>query len=255
MRVMKMRLTDPKQWRGFSLVELLLAVALLTIILGIVMNGMVQMQRRNSNEGLKVDTVQETRDFVDQMVRDVHNVGYPPSLLKTGNPTCVGNKDVSCGLVSFSSTQIVYEGDLDGTGTVYRVWVQLSAPASGKCPCILQRGVVKKEDFLASGTLPTYFTEVNGVLNSGNGAGAATYSISLPGSGSYTSYGTADVFVAYDVNAGLVAACGLPKDCSSIRSLQITANVTPNYMDYTTKTYPVFSITSRAMLHNTTNSN
>ncbi|HYU47187.1 MAG TPA: prepilin-type N-terminal cleavage/methylation domain-containing protein, partial [Terriglobales bacterium] len=48
--------------RGFSLLELLITVALLTIILGVVMEAITQMQRRNFAETSKADTVQESRD-------------------------------------------------------------------------------------------------------------------------------------------------------------------------------------------------
>lgn len=234
---------------GFSLLEMVLALALLTIVLAVVFQAVSQIQQRNSAEGAKVDTTQQTRDFVDQMVRDIHDVGYPPSRVQAGNPSCVNNVNVSCGLIYFSNTQIQYEGDLDGTGTVYQVWMQLQAPASGNCPCTLQRGVVPKQVALAGGT-PTYFTQVNGVLNSGNGAGAATYPISLQGGPSYAAYAAADVFDAYDVNANPVTSCLDPLSCSSVRSLQITANVVPDNLDITTKTYPVVSITSKARLNN-----
>ena len=233
---------------GFSLLEMMAALGILGLVLSVVFGAMVQMQRRQSAESSKVDTVQETRDFIDQMVRDIHTVGYPPGRVQVGNPTCVGNVNVSCGLIFFSNTQIQYEGDLDGTGTVYQVWMQLLRPASGSCPCTLERGVITKAQALAA-QVPTYFTEVNGVLNSGNGAGAATYPVSLPG-GSYAMYSTADVFDAYDVNANPVAGCGDPLSCSSVRSLQITANVAPNYADPQTKVYPVLSITSKARLNN-----
>jgi hypothetical protein len=225
------------------------ALALLTIILGVVFQAVSQLQQRNSAESSKVDTAQETRDFVDQMVRDIHDVGYPPGRVQVGNPACVNNTAVSCGLIYFNNTQIRYEGDLDGTGTVYQVWMQLQVPASGNCPCTLQRGVVSKQAALA-GQIPTYFTEVNGVLNSGNGAGAATYPVLLQGPVPYASYSTADVFDAYDVNASPVGTCIDPVSCSSIRSLQITVNVVPSSLDIVTKTYPVVSITSKARLNN-----
>jgi prepilin-type N-terminal cleavage/methylation domain-containing protein len=233
---------------GFSLLEMMAVLSVLGLVLGVVFGAMVQMQKRQSAESSKVDTVQETRDFIDQMVRDIHTVGYPPGRVQVGNPTCVGNVNVSCGLIFFSNSQIQYEGDLDGTGTVYQVWMQLLQPPSGRCPCTLQRGVITKAQALA-GAVPTYFTEVNGVLNSGNGAGAATYPVSLPGA-SYAMYSTADVFDAYDVNANPVAGCADPLSCSSVRSLQITANVAPNYADPQTKVYPVLSITSKARLNN-----
>ncbi len=148
----------------------------------------------------------------------------------TAHRVCTANAAVSCGVISYTPTQIIYEGDLDGSGTVYRVYVQLQPGTGGTCPCTLQRGAVRKSDALA-GTVPTYFTEVNGVLNSGNGLGGATYAISLPGPGSYTSYGTADVFDAYDVAGGAVGTCTTISACSSIHSVQITANIAPNYGD------------------------
>jgi prepilin-type N-terminal cleavage/methylation domain-containing protein len=240
--------TTPYLSRGFSLMEMMLVLGILGLVLGGVFAAIMQMQQGQTAESSRVDAVQETRDFIDQMVRDIHTVGYPPSRVVVGNPTCVGNVNVSCGLIFFSNTQIQYEGDLDGTGTVYQIWMQLLPPASGSCPCILQRGVISKQAALA-GQVPTYFTEVNGVLNSGNGAGAATYPVNLSG-GTYTQYASADVFDAYDVNANPVIACGDPLSCSSVRSLQITANVAPNYADPQTKVYAVLSITSKARLNN-----
>src|SRR5262249_2833956 len=131
---------------GFSLIEMLIVVAILTVVLGVVVRGMIDMQHRNSTENAKVDTVQETRDFIDQMVRDIHVVGYPPGRVVTNNPSCDNppNPNISCGLILFTPTEIRFEGDLDGTGTVYQVWMKLLTPASGKCPCTLQRGVITK---------------------------------------------------------------------------------------------------------------
>ena len=191
---------------GFSLIEMLIAVAIVSAVMAVVMRGIIQMQQRSNTESTTVDVSQQTRDFIDQMVRDIHNVGYPPPQVVNGAPVCTDNAAVACGVISYTPTQIIYEGDLDGSGTVYRVYVQLQPGAGGTCPCILQRGAIRKSDALA-GTAPTYFTEVNGVLNSGNGLGGATYAISLPGPGSYTSYGTADVFDAYDVGGGAVGTC------------------------------------------------
>src|SRR5437764_7258279 len=126
--------TDRKL-RGFSLIEMVIALSILTVVLAVVVAGISQTVHRNTAETAKVDTVQETRDFVDQMVRDVHDVGYPPGRVMNGNLPCAAQPNISCGLVFFSPTQIQYEGDLDGTGNVYRVWMQLAAPASQTCPC------------------------------------------------------------------------------------------------------------------------
>lgn len=247
---------------GFTLLEMMVAFGILMIVIGVAVRGMIMMQTRSFAETSKVDAVQETRDFIDQMVHDIHDVGYPPGRVINNNPTCVNNENVSCGIIFFTPTAIKYEGDLDSTGTVYQVWMQLLVPASGKCPCILQRGVITKHDAL-SNKQPDYFTEVNGVLNSGDGSnhpnGAATYPVSLPGSGSYTAYTTADVFDAYFTDGtffqdgGANYSCDnsvTPNSCAQIRSLQITANVVPNYMDQTTKMFPVYTITSKARVSN-----
>src|SRR5258707_12681747 len=153
-------------------------------------------------------TVQATRDFIDQMVRDIHDVGYPPPRaigvlggvnnvtpycgdpLNTGVPNAVvmNNATIACGIIQFSSTSIIYEADLDGTGTVSTIYLNLLPGPGNSCPCVLQRGVVTKVQALG-GTVPQYFTTVNGVLNSGNGAGAAIYPINLGGPGNYAAYG------------------------------------------------------------------
>ena len=262
-----------KSERGFSAIEMLVAVVLLMAVLGVVVKGMTDMQRRSFSETSKMDSVQDSRDFIDQMVRDLHDVGYPPPKVTTQavNPYCTdpnfngvvnvairNNLSIACGLVHFSLTSLVYEADLDGTGTVSAVYLNLVANG-GNCPCTLQRGVITKAQELA-GNLPQYFTTVNGVLNSGNGAGAATFPLVMTGPGNYASYATADVFDAYDTGANLITAtcdlggvpvgtAGTNPDCSQIHSVQIAVNVAPAYADPTTKQYPVYSITSKARIN------
>jgi prepilin-type N-terminal cleavage/methylation domain-containing protein len=242
--------------RGFSLLEMMLALAILTGVIGVAVDGLTQMQRRSYAENSKTDTVQESRDFVDQMVRDIHDVGYPPGRVQNANPSCTDAnpaiaKNVACGIISFSPTLVQYEGDLDGTGTVYRVWLQLQAGAGGKCPCKLQRGVLDKATVLLDpAALPIYFTEVDGVLNSGDGAGG-NLGVNLAGPGSYSTYADALVFQAYDMTGGAITSCPtLTNPCSSIRSLQISANVTSSYPDPKTNVFAVYSITSKARVNN-----
>jgi prepilin-type N-terminal cleavage/methylation domain-containing protein len=269
--------------RGFSAIEMLLAVVLLTAVLGIVVKGMTEMQRRSSAESSKTDAVQDARVFIDQMVRDIHATGYPPprafSLIPgTANPNnspyCTDalgngipnvamrdNPNVACGVVQYSPTRVVYEGDFDGTGVVQTAVLQLIVGANGSCPCTLQRGVVTKALWLA-GNQPLYFTTIDGVLNSGNGAQptpATTFGVLMNGVGNYTAYANADVFDGYDNSATLITApCSLGEintgvisnpDCTQIRSLQITVNVAPAYADPVTKMFPVYSITSKARVN------
>ena len=262
--------------QGFSLVELMVTIVVMFIVFAVVFRSANMFQQRGQAETEKVDSVQAARDFMDTVNRDIHDAGFPPMQVNPSNqdpvantvgpvanacvgaPTlacsCVGNPAIACGIIYYTPTKIQYEGDLDGTGTVYVVTLQITPGANGNCPCILQRGVVTKTQFLAN-VVPTYYTEVNGLLNSGNWAGAGTYAISLPGLGNYASYAPIDVFAGYYNDATRVTAqCTSPAACvgsaTPIRELQVTANVAPTFSDMQLKTFPVFSITTKARLSN-----
>ena len=265
MRALDRLSAQPRRQRGFSLIEMLVALFILSVVLAIVTDGIVQMQNRNNAITQKTDSIQMTRDYIDQMVRDIHNAGYPPSNIFSGSPDCIASAvatNVACGILSFQPNQVIYEADLDGTGTVYRIWLNLVPGPGGTCPCTLQRGVLPKVNAMAPGAVYTFYTEVSGVLNSGNGAGGSLYGVTLPGPGNYASYTTADAFAAYDVNgAQFVNPLGLIScntvapytnwgDCSSIRSIRVTANVTTTVADPQSKIYPVVTIISRARRNN-----
>jgi prepilin-type N-terminal cleavage/methylation domain-containing protein len=74
----KQRMGLPRVTRvaGFTLLELMIVAAIMVVVMAVVMRGIIEMQHRNAAESSKVDTVQQSRDFIDQMVRDIHDVGY-----------------------------------------------------------------------------------------------------------------------------------------------------------------------------------
>jgi prepilin-type N-terminal cleavage/methylation domain-containing protein len=159
------KLSGPAHTRevGFSLLELLLVVAILTVVLGVVVRGAVELQARSATEVAKVDLTQQSRQFMDQVVKDLHHAGYPSVRMydqatSTANPALYGQ-----GLINISSNAIVFEGDVDGSGNVSVVFVQLN-PLNGPCPCILQRGSVYKQAYL-TGNMPQYYTQVDNVMN------------------------------------------------------------------------------------------
>src|SRR5436190_24400247 len=93
--------------RGFSAIEMLISVALIMLVLGVALAGMRDMQARNFAEGSRVDALQETRDFIDQVVRDVHVAGYPSSrVLNQPLGACVGNVNIACGIIQLNSLQV-----------------------------------------------------------------------------------------------------------------------------------------------------
>ncbi len=149
--------------RGFSLLELLIAIVILAVVVAVIVSGVTQLQKTNTNQAVNVDLTQQSRQFMDQVVADLHQAGYP-SVTMFDLATSAGNPALyATGLISVSSNAIQYEGDVDGTG-VSEIFVQLN-PAAGPCPCTLRRGAVSKINYLATGLGPTYYTEVDGVAN------------------------------------------------------------------------------------------
>ena len=147
---------------GFSLLELMIAIVVLSVVVAVIVSGVTQLQKNNTSQAVNVDLTQESRQFVDQVVEDLHQAGFP-SVTMFDLATSAANPNLyAVGLVGVTTSQIQYEGDVDGTG-VSEVIVQLS-PQGGPCPCKLLRGAVSKALF-AGGTLPTYYTEVDGVNN------------------------------------------------------------------------------------------
>src|SRR5215472_14137763 len=62
---------------GFSLVECLIAILILTIFMAAIFNQINKVQSYYKVEDKKVDLTTQQRDFVDQFTRDMHQAGYP----------------------------------------------------------------------------------------------------------------------------------------------------------------------------------
>jgi prepilin-type N-terminal cleavage/methylation domain-containing protein len=157
--------------RGFSLVEMIVTIAILTTVIGVVTDGIIQIEKKSASDVNKVGTAQESRQFMDQILRDLRQSGYPGVGLfdQTTMPnttTCANDSNTAtsvyaaCGITSFSSSAIQFEGDVDGSG-VSTVYIQVVVPTGGNCPCTVQRGTVLK----ATGGTPQYYTELDNVMN------------------------------------------------------------------------------------------
>jgi len=155
-----------KSRRGFSLVELMVATSILTIVIGVLTAGMMQVQQKSASDVNKVGMAQEARQFMDQILRDLRQCGFPSLAMfdSSISPTPTLNSSyVAGGLISFSSSAVQFEGDIDGSG-VSEVYLQVVVPAGGSCPCTLQRGTVSKVSYLAGGT-PAYYTELDNLMS------------------------------------------------------------------------------------------
>lgn len=155
---------------GFTLMEVLVSLAILVIVTGAVFEQVNSMQKKSASEATNVDLTQQSRDFVNQTVHDLHMAGYPAASMYSVPPplTMVANR-----LVRVSPTEILMEGDVNNDGTVESVDISYVAsdPNDPMCPCIRRSAQAKTDlDSLSQGINPLY-TETQQVFPPGTGAG------------------------------------------------------------------------------------
>jgi prepilin-type N-terminal cleavage/methylation domain-containing protein len=158
---------------GFTLMEVLISLAILVTITGAVFEQINSMQRKSASEAVNVDLTQQSRDFVNQMVHDLHMAGYPAASMYSvdplAHPSMVANR-----LVRVSPTEILLEGDVNNDGTVYSVDISYVAsdPNDPNCPCIRRSAQAKLDaDSLSQPTNFLYYTETQQVFPPGTGPG------------------------------------------------------------------------------------
>ena len=186
---MKTRNLARRLQHGFSLIEMMLVVAIMGVISAGILSQMNEAQQRGYSEQVKLDNFQEARDFVDQFFRDINQIGYPSSRLVdttslTWSPALytqtsagtnytwaspyITDNRMAIGFVSIDANAVQFEGDMIGNGVVQSIIYKING--SGSCLLCLQRSQVDK---VAGNPLPTtsggaqglnWGTEVNDVL-------------------------------------------------------------------------------------------
>lgn len=147
---------------GFTLIEMLMVVLLLSIVVGAVFSQIDRAQVRYRVEDQKVDLTQQEREFIDQFTRDLHQAGFPSAPMFGGVGTA---NQIALGVTSLSANDIVVEGDVDGDGAVDVVEYSYfdgsgwTSSAPNPCPCI-RRSQMNK----GSTTAATTYTQVQNVL-------------------------------------------------------------------------------------------
>src|SRR3954469_1140982 len=128
--------------RGATLVELMVALAVLGLVTAGIFGQLNTATQRIAAEQTKVDNFDQARDFVDQFFRDINQIGYPNGRIVTNLTHADTRTDarVAVGLVRITATSIWFEGDIDGTGVVQEVQYQING--SGNCPLCFQRSAV-----------------------------------------------------------------------------------------------------------------
>jgi prepilin-type N-terminal cleavage/methylation domain-containing protein len=162
---------EKRQQRGFTLIEMLIVIAILATVTGGIFLQLNTAQQRINTEQIKVDNFDEARDFVDQFFRDINQIGYPNGrMMNFLSPTLLtaqGDSHVAVGLVQIDGNSIWFEGDVNGTGVVQSVQYKINGSGGTTCPYCLQRSSVDK----ANATAPlsqaaSWGTEVNDVITS-----------------------------------------------------------------------------------------
>jgi prepilin-type N-terminal cleavage/methylation domain-containing protein len=159
--------------RGFTLIEMLIVIAILATVTGGIFLQLNTAQERINTEQSKVDNFDEARDFVEQFFRDINQIGYPnghminflPMSPASALATSQADNRVAVGLVKIDANSIWFEGDVNGTGVVQSVQYKVNGSGGTTCPLCLQRSSVDK----VTGTAPlsqsaSWGTEVNDVI-------------------------------------------------------------------------------------------
>jgi prepilin-type N-terminal cleavage/methylation domain-containing protein len=247
-------ITTKASQRGFSLIELMASLFILTLVIGVVTRGITEMQTTNAGESKKMDLTQESREFMDQITNDLRQSGFPrPSMFDPRDlippaalgkpPDCTRYAKLACGLTYVDATQVLFEGDVDGTGvseeTIQLVQTNGSNNPCTTPPCVIQRGTVPKStcNLLVSPPTcqaPQFYTEVNNVMNTtvftayqndGTTIGLPAANIQI--GGSYNGYNTG----------------------ANIRAIGITLWVQSQTLDPKTHLYPTVTMVSTARVN------
>lgn len=149
--------------RGFSLIELMVVVVMISIVMAAVLSQVRQVQQRSMAEQGRVDDFQQARDFMNQIVRDGRQVGYPNShnydinATPPAAPNCVGGVPawppilindcrIAAGIIRVTPTRLDVGGDFDGSGKVEIVSYAING--DGACPLCMERAQECKQNFL-----------------------------------------------------------------------------------------------------------
>src|SRR5439155_13351238 len=129
-------------------------------------------------EEARLNVTQESREFLDQIVRDLHSNGYPNiRMFNAGvlGATPQNSTSLAVGLIAISATDIWFEGDVDDSGIVQSIHYTLQADSNGNCPCTIRRSTSPKQPGSPTAVPPqllNYNTQLQNVLNSVGGVAA-----------------------------------------------------------------------------------
>ena len=221
---------------GFTLVEMLVSLLVLATVTGAVFEQINTMQKRAASEAVNLDLNQQSRDFLDQTVRDLHMAGYPGPSMYSVDPLTRPSM-VAAGLVRVSPTEILLEGDVNNDGNVYSVDISYVAsdPNDPNCPCVRRSAQTKIDADSFSQPISLFYTETQRVFPPGTGAGQS-------GEDLFTYYGQNGEVV--DIGSGTDRTA-----ISGIKTVKINLSLLTNQRDPQTGGFTRTSMSASARLN------
>src|SRR3954471_18427486 len=109
--------------KGFSLIEMMVVLAIITIIMASVFKSIDLTQRTSRSQQVKLDLTQQAREFIDQLTRDLRNAGYPYQRnMANAVDAVTGTSFISSthpgnapGLIFVNNGSLWFAGNVDGT--------------------------------------------------------------------------------------------------------------------------------------------
>jgi prepilin-type N-terminal cleavage/methylation domain-containing protein len=234
---------------GFSLLELVIVMAVLAIVAGAIFEQIQTSSQRSATERTQLDLFQESREFMDQISRDLRQVGYPnprdfnnvvlgATAQTSGDPTTSTNAAV--GLVYVDKGDLWFEGGLDDLGNVLYTQYHYDPSTANGCPC-LRRSQQTRAGSPGSETA-NYNAEVQNVQN------LADPNNQIPIFRYYTSGGTTEVpALALPLQW---TASATNQTLATIDTIRIQLVVQSPYVDLKTGQAPVVTLVSTVKVNN-----
>jgi len=252
------RLMRSKAESGFSLIEMMVVVLVLTVIMGSVFKSINLTQRTSRSQQIRLDLTQQAREFVDQISGDLRNSGYPYKRNMSLGTVDLNNASAAPfntyasaydqynapGLIYVNNGSLWFAGAVDGTaapsqaGAANVMIIRYDYVAAGAgCPCL------RRTEFPRNGGDP---------LADASAPGGAVAQLEIQGVQGGTTAANA-IFTVYDATGNPIA---LPIDfdnnaqtLASINSLKVVLTVRSQSTDYNGET-PVTTVVSSLSLMN-----
>ncbi|HTM38836.1 MAG TPA: type II secretion system protein [Terriglobales bacterium] len=243
---------------GFSLIEMMVVILVLSVIMGAVFLSINQAQKVSTSEQGKLDNTQQAREFIDQITSDLRNSGYPykrnmsngtvDPLSPNAAPQNVFNSAFdpynAPGLIYVDNGSLWFTGNVNGVtgnqaGTANVEIIRYDYAATGtNCPCLRRTEFTRAggDPLVDAQTIPAGAPpqlEIQGVQG-GNTAADAIFAV----------YDTAGNRVTLPIDIDTAAGT-----IAGINSITVTMSVQSPNKDYT-GAFPVSTVISTISLWN-----